>query len=112
MAEIILSPEIEIRNDKDRELYWLFRQAVDSKFLADMNQHLADSDHCYSGCFNDYLDIRQLSLKQFIDNSHRDQHADEIIEQLVKSIGRELTDAISNMIAIYREAERRGIAIK
>ena len=112
MAEIILNPEVEILDENDRKLYWLFRQTVDTKFLAAMNHHLKENDHCYNICFNQYIDVRQLSLKQFIDQHSQHNHPRDVLEQLSNSIGDELTDAITNMIALYRECQRRGIKIK
>jgi hypothetical protein len=111
-TEIVLNPDVEIVNDDDRKLYWQFRMATDSKFLAAMHNHNTEGDHSYHACFNQYLDIRQLSLKQFIDSNGREHHAQDIIDQLVDSIGNELTEAITNMIALIREAERRGLRFK
>lgn len=111
-AEIILNPDVEILNEDDRKLYWQFRLAMDSKFLAAMHNHNIEGDHSYHNCFNQYLDLRQLSLKQFIDSNGREHHAQDILDQLVDSIGNELTDAITNMIALIREADRRGLKLK
>ena len=112
MVEIILNPDIEILDENDRKLYWLFRQAVDTKFLAAMKHHLDEGEHCYNICFNQYLDVRQLSLKQFIDQNSQQHNPRDIFEQLLDSIGNELTEAVTNMIAVHREMERRGIKIK
>lgn len=111
-TEIVLNPDVEIVNDDDRKLYWLFRMATDSKFLAAMHSHNIEGDHNYHNCFNQYLDLRQLSLKQFIDSNGRELHVQDILDQLVDSIGNELTEAITNMIALIREAERRGLKLK
>lgn len=112
MAEIILNPDIEILNENDRKLYWLFRQAIDTKFLKSMKTHLDEKEHCYHVCFNQYIDMRQLSLKQFIDQQSQQNHPKEILESLVNSTDEELIEAITNIIAVYRECERRGIKIK
>lgn len=112
MSEIILNPDVEILDAKDRELYWLFRQAIDSKFLKAMKTHLDEKEHCYNVCFNQYADMRQLSLKRFVDQNLQVYSNKEIFEQLLESTGEQLIEAITNMIAIYREMERRGIRIK
>lgn len=112
MAEIILNPDIEIVNEDDRKLYWLFRQAVDTQFLKSVKNHLEGGEHCYNICFNQYLDVRQLSLKQFVDQQSQQHHPKDIFEQLLDSIDNELTESLTNMIAVYREMERRGIKIK
>lgn len=111
MSEIILDPNIEIRHDLDRELYWRFRQVVDSKFLKAINQHLEEKEHCYHVCFNQYLDVRQLSLKRFIDSNEQFPPRD-ILEQVFNQVGDELVEVITNMLAVYRECERRGIKLK
>lgn len=112
MAEIILNPDVEIKNEEDRKLYWIFRQVVDTKFLRSMNNHLEEQDHCYHNCFNQYVDIRQLSLKEMLDENSKNHSPKQLLEQIHESVTQELTDAITNMIALYREAERRGVKLK
>ncbi len=108
---IILDPNIEIVHDKDRELYWRFRQVIDTKFLRAINSHLETKEHCFHECFNQHLDVRQLSLKRFIE-ANPDLHPKDILEQISSQIDEELVEILTNFIAIYKECERRGIKLK
>lgn len=112
MAEIILNPDVEIIHDEDRKLYWHFRQVMDTRFLGAIDMHIKECDHCYHICFNQYLDVRQLSLKQFVDQQSQQHTPKEVLEQMLKQTGDELIEAITNLIAVHREFNRRGMKIK
>lgn len=112
MAEIILNPDVEIVHDDDRKLYWLMRQAIDTAFLKAMHKHLKEEDHCYHLCSNRYIDVRQLSLKNMIDQQSMSMNPKEILEKCLASVNDELIEALTNVVAVYRECDRRGIKIK
>jgi hypothetical protein len=112
MAEIILNPDVEILDENDRKLYYLFRQAIDTKFLKAVQRHVKEEEHLYHICLNQYVNVRQLSLKQTIDQNSQQHHPKELLEQFTDQCEDELVEAIVNAIAVYRECERRGIRIK